>query len=379
MTLETGLDADWQRRLANVRAAVGRIWASPLHRHYTNHGLDHSQRVIALLDGLTSGVQATDSRLSPDEVFVLLAGAYLHDVGMQDERFASGDLEAIRARHHERSAEWIRGAGEAPAIDLGLPGEPGLVEAVALVALGHRQVDLSAECYAPLIHASGEIRVRLLAALLRLADALDLDHRRVNLDLLKLTNLPLESCLHWYLCYYVSGVMIKDEYVRIAYQLPETRSDYADLIVPLVERDVRAELDRLEKILRAHRVKPAIGSSQVRSMRTVDALPPELEDYARGRGVDAVQVPVEPAPPAWNLAAIREFLLAALDDGELSSLCFDYFRPVYERFTAGLDRGRKVHMLVEHCDRQGEMDKLVERVRERNPYQYGRFAARLKG
>ena len=105
--LMSTLDADRRRALANVRAAAARIWSRPLHRYYTDHTVTHSERVIALLDGLTAGMMGTDERLSSSEVFVLLAAAYLHDVGMQDERFAGGDLGEIRARHNERTAEMI--------------------------------------------------------------------------------------------------------------------------------------------------------------------------------------------------------------------------------------------------------------------------------
>ena len=68
------MDADQRRALENVRAAVGRLWSRPLHRHYTDHTVAHSERVIALLDGLTAGMMARtdvrdDKRLSSTEVF----------------------------------------------------------------------------------------------------------------------------------------------------------------------------------------------------------------------------------------------------------------------------------------------------------------------
>ena len=50
------LNADQRRTLGNVRAAAARIWARPLHRYYTDHTVDHSERIIALLDGLTAGI-----------------------------------------------------------------------------------------------------------------------------------------------------------------------------------------------------------------------------------------------------------------------------------------------------------------------------------
>jgi HD superfamily phosphodiesterase len=36
---------------------------------------------------------ASDKRLAPGEAFILLTAAYLHDIGMQNEQFAGGDIE----------------------------------------------------------------------------------------------------------------------------------------------------------------------------------------------------------------------------------------------------------------------------------------------
>lgn len=95
-TLLNTLDADLRRSIEDIRAYMSRIWARPLHRYYTDHTVNHSDRIVALLDGLTAGMMRTDKRLSPIEVYVLLAATYLHDIGMQNEKFAGGDLDKIR-------------------------------------------------------------------------------------------------------------------------------------------------------------------------------------------------------------------------------------------------------------------------------------------
>jgi len=302
------LNTDRRRVLDNVHAAAARIWSRPLHRYYTDHTITHSERVITLLDGLTAGMMATDKRLSPTEVFVLLAAAYLHDIGMQDERFAGGNLETIRAHHHEVTAELIYRTLTFPkapsfregaqALALGLPDDPGLVEAVALVAKGHRRVDLTGPEYEPLVHGGETVRLRLLAALLRFGDELDIDHRRVDLEQMKLLALPVEAQLYWWKCHYVSGVSIVDEYIRVAYRFPQHRPDYEDLIVPLVEGEIRAKHAALEEIFRADAVKVALGRPQVRLMRSLRPLPPQVEALAR-QGIEAGdEIPSRPTPTA---------------------------------------------------------------------------------
>jgi hypothetical protein len=277
------LNADRRRSLGNVRQAAVRVWARPLHRYYTDHTVDHSERVIALLDGLTAGMMATEKRLSPTEVWVLLAAAYLHDIGMQNERFAGGDIDEIRAHHNEQTAGMIYAIFEDPANAFPIPltGDPALVEAVALAAKGHRRVNLDGPEYEPFVHGGETVRLRLLAALLRFADELDVDHRRVDIAQMKLLALPVESQLHWWRCHYVGGVSIVDGYIRVGYRFPQDRPDYQDLIVPLVETEIRAKLTDLEEIFWTHGVKVALGAPQVRLMRLVQPLPCEVEALAR--------------------------------------------------------------------------------------------------
>ena len=70
--------------------------------------------------------------------------------------------------------------------------------------------------------------------------------------------------------------------------------------------------------------------------------------------------------------------MAAFSDEELTTFCYDNFRPVYEEFATGMSRTQKVQLLVAYCERRGEMAELLARVERANPYQYGRFAERLR-
>ncbi len=402
-TLTSVLNDGQRLALANVRAAAERIWRVPLHRYYTQHGPAHSERVVALLDGLTAGMMATPQRLSPGEAFVLLAATWLHDVGMQDERFAGGDLEQIRAAHHQVTAELIYRAAQDPAqaFRLGLPDDPGLVEAVALVAKGHRRADLAAAEYEPLIHGGETLRLRLLAALLRFGDELDIDHRRVDLELIRVMRLPVESQFHWWKCHYVSGVSIEDETIRIAYRFPHERPDYEGLIVPLVETDVRGRLSELEETFRAHAVKVAVARSQVRWMRAVQVLPPEVEAYARSQlgrppagplrePEDSRARPPAPATPAFDQggqvvrtqihvtgdytdrrpthavspASTFEELHAALtaryDLEELRTLCAAFAVPFDDLRGEGLSA--RARELILWLQRRGRLDELRARL-----------------
>ena len=87
--------------------------------------------------------------------------------------------------------------------------------------------------------------------------------------------------------------------------------------------------------------------------------------------------PSSPVRPAYTTGAVRELLMAAFSDEDLTTFCYDNFRPVYEEFTIGMSRTQKVQRLVETCDRRGEMAKLLARVERANPYQCNRFKDHL--
>lgn len=87
--------------------------------------------------------------------------------------------------------------------------------------------------------------------------------------------------------------------------------------------------------------------------------------------------PPAPVQPAFDTAAVRELLMAAFSDEELTTFCYDNFRPVYEEFAGGMSRSQKVQRLVETCERKGQLAELLARVERLNPYQYGRFRSRL--
>lgn len=90
-------------------------------------------------------------------------------------------------------------------------------------------------------------------------------------------------------------------------------------------------------------------------------------------------IPSEQTPQLGiNTEAVRELLMAAFDDADLMTLCFDRFYPVYnERFGDGMSKGEKVQSLLDYCVRHGLLEALLEMVKERNLHQYNIYADRI--
>lgn len=89
-----------------------------------------------------------------------------------------------------------------------------------------------------------KIRLRLLAALLRFADALDQDHERVNMDILQLVDIPDESKLYWWIHYYIQSIDVENGYIKIILGVPEAYRENK-IIIQYLENYVR-------KIIKKH-------------------------------------------------------------------------------------------------------------------------------
>ena len=179
---------------------------------FTDHTNLHSMTVIDFANRLI-GDQV--ERMSADEIYALLMGSYLHDAGMgismQDYRLFSEQIDfgdyfdthsredypaIIRGFHHEYSGLFIRkyeGLFEFPS--------EAHCRAVIQIARGHRKTDLmDEEEYPPAfpLPGGGSMCLPYLAALIRLADEIDISSERNPILLYDAGDYTSASELHWY-------------------------------------------------------------------------------------------------------------------------------------------------------------------------------------
>jgi formylglycine-generating enzyme required for sulfatase activity len=67
---------------------------------------------------------------------------------------------------------------------------------------------------------------------------------------------------------------------------------------------------------------------------------------------------------------VRQYLVEKYSDEDLEILCTDYFRHVHNDFTAGMSKGQKIQMLIDHCLRQDRWINLLEALRKMRPDQF---------
>ena len=71
-----------------------------------------------------------------------------------------------------------------------------------------------------------------------------------------------------------------------------------------------------------------------------------------------------------STANIRKFLTECFSDEELTTLCFDYFRDVYEEFARGMTKGEKIQLLLDRCVRREAMPNLLAALHIERTAQY---------
>jgi tetratricopeptide (TPR) repeat protein len=222
-------------------------------RYFTSHGKKHSLGVVQQIASLLP--DAVRSDLSSTEALVLLCAAWLHDVGLlvnRDQTERTLDYDEIRARHHELGRDVIiKTYAEA-----GIP-DHNLASLIGDVCYCHsRKVDI--EGYFPqarLTLGRDLVRPRFLAALLRLADALDVGESRAPARMMrKLAEFPLEARLHWDICR-VMRVGYDDETISVSATARkdehQTAEDYRRLFYCKFG-DLADEFRGVRPILQAH-------------------------------------------------------------------------------------------------------------------------------
>ncbi|MGI5991639.1 MAG: HD domain-containing protein [Methanosarcina sp.] len=212
------LDSELSNSLASIRGLMEDIWADDAPRivqGYTDHGEKHSERVAFFAEKL---LQVNPSaEFSQKEIYLLLAGIYLHDIGMQcdiakyskikrraeslgakfDEAFTAKtaneytpeEQKEIRKNHHYLSAAWIDYLwdykGNDPVLSHRIKSmRYDLVNDLIDVCKFHSKLSIN-DC-PDYSNDHPSIRIRMVASILRFADELDITSTRVNIETAKI-------------------------------------------------------------------------------------------------------------------------------------------------------------------------------------------------
>jgi len=230
-------NASYDATISQVYIQVERIFSAPVHFHYTDHSISHSERVLNRIEELIDAYAEIDFSLNDVERVILVCATLLHDIGMQTSKYneSLGEmpldekaLEEIRENHHIYSERWIHDSSTLGGdFNLGLQLlSDHIIELIAMVAKYHRKLpigDLKDEYVLTEL-----VRIPLLVALLRLGDSLDIGRDRVNMEIISRVNIPRKSKFIWFCHHYVTGIIIeKNKRIGIIFRFPR---EYETLI-----------------------------------------------------------------------------------------------------------------------------------------------------
>lgn len=214
----------YKKKIIAIREAVTRLWdehsTKPQLGGFTPHGPEHSKSVEDIIHRLIPDEESFN-KLTERERFYLLASAWVHDIGMIrgiEEGDAKLAPEQIRAIHHKRSEIFIINNCVKICVD------PEDAPSLGLLAYYHGE-DLE-DCKSVFPVGNNDVvKLALIAAYLRLADALDISQSRaplLNYAICLAYNIPMSSKLHWIKSRLISGIEIspKDHRITVNFKTP---------------------------------------------------------------------------------------------------------------------------------------------------------------
>jgi translation initiation factor 2B subunit (eIF-2B alpha/beta/delta family) len=181
---------------------------------FTPHDPDHFARVEDWIRALIPQERWKD--FSFEERKILTWCAWTHDIGMLTSHYSKDESsKTIRNKHVEQSATWV--ANEWASLKL----DRMEAQVIADIIRFHSRSNSLEDCPSRRSCMRTVVRPRLLAAYLRLADALDVAHDRVqephrfNLLLRQVAEDIDDTLFHWVKSFVVSGIALDYDHHEI--------------------------------------------------------------------------------------------------------------------------------------------------------------------
>ena len=269
---EKWLDKKYGNKLKAIREQVKSLYKENKTKygelpHFTPHNIEHCANVENLIHRLIP--RDKYEKLTLKERFYLLAASWLHDIGMLKSVFINispklkSNPSTIRDYHHITTARFIVDNWSRLRID------ERDKELLAKLCFYHRKQEDLSECEEYFFLGNVTYRLRLMAAYLRLADALDICSDRTPMESYAVClayNIPNESKLHWIKHRIISGVFLDEInhkiYIqfKVPQEIPAKYEDEDDLsvalakektdsIIRLILNDLKSELYSLINVL----------------------------------------------------------------------------------------------------------------------------------
>ena len=312
--------------LRTLETAVQGVWAEDADRlviDFTDHGPSHNARVRRRILRLLEC--SPQEELSECEAYVLWAALHLHDIGMQADVVAHPDLlkrvseltgepapaigataareytdqdrQVLRANHHILSQAWAEAElRDRPTSPLGqavasIPDK--LRRHIYDIAGFHSARDIG-ECATTFKYDGDVHRKRLLAALLRFADEMDIGHDRVNMEVVQQRSLSVDDEAYWWIHHATEVVLGPDGYLHIELEVNPQDQDVQDALAQVVHETFRSKNESVVDVLWLDEVRIRIGPRASIQCGTVDPFPDTVRKWIVDQAGPLYEKPVPP-------------------------------------------------------------------------------------
>lgn len=230
--------------------------------HFVDHGETHCLNIESLLSRFIP--EPVIEKMTEHEIFLLLCGVWLHDIGMTAKTPGESDKD-VRDKHHKKSRELIRKA--LPQIQL-TDDERYIVGEIAFFHRKAEDISNAVEVYETQLGTTlSKIRVRFLCASLRLADGCDIAHSRSSRIILEINEFGEEAKFHHEAHLHVSAVDFDDISHEILITARVQNATDALLLENFLKSDLEKELLSVKDVL----VKYSVDYASVKPIITIDS------------------------------------------------------------------------------------------------------------
>lgn len=294
--------------LRQLRESVEKIWAVETPRvvqDFTDHGIEHYERLAHYAVKLLEANQG--KKLSKEEAYLLLAGIYLHDIGMQCDVVKFPDIKEratelgatfeidkftaerandysveeqkdIRRNHHWLSIAWVDVARQSHDNVLhqaasGIPSD--LVRDLKDICVHHSKLAITSCPIAFTLDPNG--RKQFVAALLRFADELDIQGNRVNIETVQTFSLSPFNSVYWWLHHQTKITFPQPSLLRVLLTLhPDDHAEFAKVVHDVYINEFRTKNSPVLTVLAQNLVPIVIDAeSKVVPLDEAERLPEE--------------------------------------------------------------------------------------------------------
>lgn len=282
-----------------VKVNLLRFWQ--IHApHFVDHGESHCESIESLLSRIIP--DSIKDNLSEYEIFLLLCGVWLHDIGMLSKEENETD-EQVRENHHERSRTLIR--KNLPEIEL-TDDERYIVGEIAFFHRKIVDINLATEIYETQVDSKLlKVRVKLLCALVRLADGCEIAHSRSSRKLLNIASINEEAKFHHEIQLHVSAIDFDHISQEIFLQARVKDEQDALKLSTFLKSGLEKELSSVKEVLS----KNGIEFNSVKINTIIDILAEELpksEDEQKSISLEKKLVEIEKMTGYYPSLVIEE-------------------------------------------------------------------------